>query len=315
MAKWLRRPTVNRKIPSSTLGGEVSFFASFSCFVADVQTRAVGFRGGRSSCQSRQGPLTAGAASGPTHLGTGGPVRAGHVPLVRSFVISRKQHGTKPRFRVRKKSLTRNHNHGSRLEYCFLQTQTQKPHGSDTACVVDLVFKCFDCLSRSSQAREDLTCTRSSSDDIAKLYVLSTRERLEIHSTSYDSLGVKSAGPWTKPSSKLGPTRRDMSDLSLPAHPPILRGRGLAKWDHGGNIKTLLEGKIGILDDGAQRRRGPIAPSLPPRRTAGAPAASPYRSRRVISSPISHLKKTNQTRADYSCTTTRDHNHNHAFQT
>ena len=26
MAKWLRRPTVNRKIPSSTLGGEVSFF-------------------------------------------------------------------------------------------------------------------------------------------------------------------------------------------------------------------------------------------------------------------------------------------------
>ena len=26
MAKWLRRPTVNRKIPSSTLGGEVFFF-------------------------------------------------------------------------------------------------------------------------------------------------------------------------------------------------------------------------------------------------------------------------------------------------
>ena len=29
MAKWLRRPTVNRKIPSSTLGGEVFLFSFF----------------------------------------------------------------------------------------------------------------------------------------------------------------------------------------------------------------------------------------------------------------------------------------------
>ena len=35
MAKWLRRPTVNRKIPSSTLGGEVSFCLFF--FPASVK--------------------------------------------------------------------------------------------------------------------------------------------------------------------------------------------------------------------------------------------------------------------------------------
>ena len=32
MAKWLRRPTVNRKIPSSTLGGEVFLFFFFCVF-------------------------------------------------------------------------------------------------------------------------------------------------------------------------------------------------------------------------------------------------------------------------------------------
>ena len=113
MAKWLRRPTVNRKIPSSTLGGEVSFFAGIILFCgrcSDCSDLGGQISGWRSpSCQTRQWLLTAGIARDPTS--------GREVPYGPDMFRSSSQNNMEPNLDSLR---TRNHHH--RLEYHLLFT-------------------------------------------------------------------------------------------------------------------------------------------------------------------------------------------------